>query len=185
MDESGTKTSQSALNRRQALGLAGVTVGAVGATAMAAPAAAAGVDGGGGGGAVPLHSVSAAQARAVLEAAIAYIRANDLRPMFVVVVDVCGDEKASVRMDGNGAASVELAPVKARTSAAFRTPTATLASNTTEPGAIASFTSAGFSLLGGGHPLTHEGMVIGAVGVGGGTPQEDARVAEAAAAALA
>lgn len=83
-------------------------------------------------------------------------------------------------MDGNGLASVALVPVKARTSIAFRAATADLAMRTTDPGRIAFFTLAGFSLLGGGRPILENGAVIGAVAGGGGTPEQDDEVAGAA-----
>lgn len=188
------------LNRRQAIGLAGAATAAVGGVALQAPSASASTSStseqrgrGGDGhdnGALPMLTVSLEQAREVIEAALDHIESTQdgedpLPPMFVVVVDACGDEKASERMDGNGAASTVLAPIKARTSAAFRRPTADLAAGVSaDPAVVASFTTAGFSLLGGGHPLTQDGMVIGAVGVGGGSPAQDAEVAAAAAAVL-
>ena len=127
--------------------------------------------------------MSLAKAQDVIDAAMDYVTKIALPAMFVVVVDVAGNEKALARMDGNGPASLILAPIKARTAAAFRTPTATLAGDA-DPAVIASFTTAGFSLLGGGHPLRSGEVVIGPVGVGGGTPQQDAQVAAAAAAVL-
>ena len=77
-----------------------------------------------------------------------------------------------------------LAPLKAATAVAFRTSTATLASRTTDPVRAQSLLAAGFTLLGGGVPLSAGGQVIGAIGVGGGTPAQDVTVAEAGAAAL-
>lgn len=71
-------------------------------------------------------------------------------------------------------------PADVRTSIAFRAATADLATRTTDPGRIASFTSAGFSLLGGGGPIVENGAVIGAVAVGGGTPEQDDEVARSA-----
>jgi len=44
--------------------------------------------------------------------------------------------------------------------------------------------SLGFSLLGGGIPLVMDGTVIGAVAAGGGSPAQDADVAQAGADAL-
>lgn len=57
---------------------------------------------------------------------------------------------------------------------------ADLAARTTHPARIASFTAAGFSWLGSGRPITENGAVIGAVAVGGGTPEQDDEVAVAA-----
>jgi glc operon protein GlcG len=166
------------VNRRQALGLAGVAAGAVGGTVLSAPAAAAAVQDGGG--VLRQDTVSLALAQEILDAAVAHVEANDLPAMFVVVVDAAGDVKASRRMDGNGPASTVLAPVKAHTALAFRTPTADLGSRVTDPAAVASFTTAGFSLLGGGAPIQVDDAVVGAVGVGGGSPQQDDEVARAA-----
>jgi uncharacterized protein GlcG (DUF336 family) len=59
-----------------------------------------------------------------------------------------------------------------------------LAARTTDPARIASFTSAGFSLLGGGRPIFEHDMLIGAVAAGGGTPEQDDEVAKAALRAL-
>ena len=54
-----------------------------------------------------------------------------------------------------------------------------------DPVRVASFLANGeFSLLGGGLPISRGGQVIGAIGVGGGTPEQDVVVGEAALAAL-
>lgn len=185
-----TQTAQTALtegtSRRAALGYAALAAAAAAATGVATADGAEASTGSSGssGGSLEIRTISQAQAERVVAAAVRHVRRNDLPPMFVTVVDVAGDEKATIRMDGNGGASLLLAPPKARTSAAFRTATATLAANTTDPGRIASFTAAGFSLLGGGVPLRKDGAVIGAIGVGGGSPEQDHAVATAAAAAL-
>jgi uncharacterized protein GlcG (DUF336 family) len=175
MDE---QADRNAVSRRQALGYGGALVAgaAAGSLINVGPAAAAPS-----GGSVPSPSVSLARAERAIEAGIRFARSHNFPPMFLFVVDEGGDEKASQRMDGNSPASVVLVPVKARTAAAFRTSTATLARNTTDPARIASITTAGFSLLPGGEPLTDNGVVIGAVGAGGGSPDQDAQVAQAAA----
>lgn len=172
------------LSRRRLLGYGGAAAAGVAASSLLDVAAASAAEEDTRGGSVPQRSVSLAQANRVLAAGVAYVRAKGLPPMYLVVVDVCGDEKSSRRMDGNGAASVALAPAKARTSAAFRTATADLAARTTDPARIASFVGAGFSLLGGGRPLVEGDAVIGAIGVGGGSPEQDDEVAAAALKAL-
>src|SRR3954462_4999044 len=78
-------------------------------------------------------------------------------------------------MDRNNPASVTLVPIKAHTSVAFRAATADLAARTTDPARIASFTTAGFSLLGGGRPIVENGTPIGAIGAGGGRPGRTGR----------
>jgi glc operon protein GlcG len=189
-------TGRDHLTRRQALGYGGAAAAAVaaGSVLASAPASASTPeeeDDGAreGGRSERLRSVTLAQANRIAAAAVRYVREHPgLPPMYVLVVDVAGNEKASRRMDGNGTASLELVPRKARTAAAFRTSTQELANRTTDPARIASFTTAGFSLLGGGQPIVEgEGtdrVVIGAVGVGGGSPEQDDEVALAALAAL-
>jgi uncharacterized protein GlcG (DUF336 family) len=104
--------------------------------------------------------------------------------MNIVVVDACGDVKASSRQDGNGRAALVLAPLKAQTALAFRTPTAALGANP-DPVRLQSLLAAGFTVLGGGLPIRSAdgAAVIGAIGVGGGSPQQDIQVAEAGLAA--
>jgi uncharacterized protein GlcG (DUF336 family) len=170
---------QDGVSRRRALGYGGAVVGGVAASSLLGAGSADASSGHSG--SLPARSVSLDQANRIISAAIRYVQTHrGIPPMFVLVVDECGNEKASRRMDGNGPASVTLVPIKARTAVAFRTATADLAARTTDPARIASFTTAGFSLLGGGRPITENGMVIGAVGVGGGTPEQDDEVARAA-----
>ncbi|MGA8211568.1 MAG: heme-binding protein [Nocardioidaceae bacterium] len=138
-----------------------------------------------GGSSAAMPSVTLAAADSIVDAAVRYVEQTDgIPPMFILVVDACGDVKASRRMEGNGPASVSLVPAKAHTSRSFRAPTADLAARTTDPARIASFIGAGFSLLGGGRPIVVDGAVVGAVGVGGGSPEQDDEVAQAALRAL-
>ncbi len=176
------------LTRRQALGYGSAAAATVAAASMlaTAPASAAETDDDerSRGGSTVLRSVSLAQANRIAAAAVRYVRDNDLPPMYVLVVDVAGNEKASRRMDGNGIASLALVPGKARSALGFRTSTLAFGAGVTDAGRIASFTTAGFSLLGGGRPIFEDEVLIGAVAVGGGTPEEDDQVAEAALAEL-
>lgn len=179
-DQNGTE--QDGLSRRQALGYGGAAVvGGVAATSLLGAGPAAASSGHGSSGSLAKRSVSLDQANRIIAAGVRYVQTHPgIPPMFVLVVDDCADEKASKRMDGNSPASVTLVPIKARTAVAFRTATADLAARTTDPARIASFTTAGFSLLAGGRPITENGAVIGAVAVGGGTPEQDDEVARAA-----
>ena len=87
--------------------------------------------------------------------------------------------------DGNSRASITLAPLKAATALAFRTSTTALAARTTDAVRAQSLLAAGYTLLGGGVPLTtKDGTVIGAIGTGGGSPEQDEQIAQAGAAAL-
>jgi uncharacterized protein GlcG (DUF336 family) len=168
------------LSRRRALGYGGAIVAGAAASQLIVDGAAAA----GGRGSDEMRTISLAQANRIIAAGVQHVKRNDLPPMFILVVDACGDEKASRRMDGNGPASVALVPAKARTALAFRQPTARFAQGVTDPGRIASFVAAGFSLLGGGRPIMEGDMVIGAIGVGGGSPEQDDEVAAAALEAL-
>jgi glc operon protein GlcG len=171
------------LSRRRALGYGGALVAGAAASQILSDSASA-AEATSHRGSVEMHSVSLAQANELVRAGVRYVQQSKKRipPMFILVVDACGEEKASQRMDGNGPASVTLVPLKARTARAFRTATVDLARQTTDPARIASFTTAGFSLLGGGRPIREEegGEVIGAIAVGGGTPEQDDEVAQAA-----
>ena len=179
-----TSSANPLVSRRQALAVGGgLAVAAAGSIAAAGPAAAAN-DPGDPGDPVTLRSISLAQAQAVVAAALREATRRQFPPMFVVVVDVCGDIKASARQDGNSRAALTLAPQKAATALAFRNTTRALAEGVARDDLRAeSFLAAGFTLLGGGLPIRHgnrtTGQVIGAIGVGGGTADQDIVVAEA------
>lgn len=104
-------------------------------------------------------------------------------PMVISIVDEGGNFLACHRMDDALLASVELAQNKAWTSVALKVPTAELTNavvpgkaiyglNTTNNGRIVVF--------GGGIPIRKNGKIIGAIGVSGGSVEEDMRVAQAA-----
>lgn len=177
-DPTGAVPAAGHASRRQALAAAGVAAGAATSVATAGTASASEVTR-----ASTAPTLGSAQARRVLEAAERAARSLGVAA-FIVVVDDCDDLKAASRQDGNSRASLTLAPLKATTAVAFRTSTATLASRTTDPVRAQSLLAAGFTLLGGGVPLAVDGQVIGAIGVGGGTPDQDVQIAEAGAAAL-
>jgi glc operon protein GlcG len=181
----GTDTGPEGLTRRRALGYGGALAAGAAISQFGAEAASA-HEGSSRGDSIAMRTISLEQAERIVAAGVRYVRRHpDIPPMFILVVDACGDEKASRRMDGNGPASVVLVPIKAHTSRSFRAATADLADRTTDPARIASFTSAGFSLLGGGRPIIdRDNMLIGAVAAGGGTPEQDDEVARAALRAL-
>ncbi len=99
-------------------------------------------------------------------------------PMVVAAVDGSGDLVALHRMDGALPASIDLAPRKAKTAARLRMTTEAL-SRLVQPGAplygLAS--DPGLCCFGGGVPLQEAGETVGAVGVSGGTVEEDQIVA--------
>lgn len=108
-------------------------------------------------------------------------------PMAIAIVDHAGLLKALHRMDGmDRPVTVELVQRKAYTSASFRTPTHQLAENAADNAAFASSLTniTNFTLLGGGFPIAEGDVIIGAIGVGGGSQEQDMEVAQAALATL-
>lgn len=133
-----------------------------------------------------IESVTLAEAQGIV--ATAEAKAREIgQPMNIAVVEVGGNLKAFGRMETAWTASIDIAIDKAFTAAALGMPTADLAEqaqpgqplfgiNTTNEGRIVIF--------GGGIPLMRDGHVVGAVGVSGGTVDQDQEVAEAGAAAF-
>lgn len=109
------------------------------------------------------------------------------QPMNVAVVDAGGNLVAHVRQDGAWIGSVDISISKAWTSRAFDIATKDLGDNA-QPGGqffgIHTTNGGRVAIFAGGIPLVRDGAVIGAVGVSGGSGEQDQRVAEAAAAAL-
>lgn len=108
----------------------------------------------------------------------------------IAVVDEGGHLLAFVRMDGARPASAATAQTKATSAATMRQPSGpTMADpgnaivNLGLPGAAAASGGKITTLLG-GVPIIVDGQVIGAVGVGGGTGEQDAEVAKAGAMAI-
>lgn len=105
----------------------------------------------------------------------------------IAVVDDGGHLLAFARMDGARPASVSTAITKATSSATLRAATGPLPPGTDKPDALlnlsvqnAAAQSGGkFTTLYGGVPIIVEGQVIGAVGVGGATGEQDAEIARA------
>jgi uncharacterized protein GlcG (DUF336 family) len=130
-------------------------------------------------------TITIAGANALVAAAVA--KALEIGvPMAIAVVDESGLLKAFNRMDGAGPAGVDIVQNKAYTAAAFRTPTQALAQRLQEqPTQIASFTTTPrVTLLPGGLPISVGGTVIGGIGVGGGSGEQDVLVAQAALSAV-
>jgi glc operon protein GlcG len=131
-----------------------------------------------------------AGAERVLAAAKA--KASDMKlKMNIAVVDDGGHLLAFARMDGARPASGYTALTKAVTAATFRRATGPLPPNG-EPDVLlnlslqsAAAASGGkITTLKGGVPVVVDGQVIGAVGCGGGTGEQDAEVAKAGIQAL-
>ncbi len=102
-------------------------------------------------------------------------------PMVLTVVDQNGDIIESRRMDDALIVSVTLAPHKAYTAATVRLATHELA-KVAQPGESLYSIDVNLpkiTLVGGGFPLNKDGKVVGAVGVSGGSVEQDIAVAEA------
>ena len=92
-------------------------------------------------------------------------------------------------MDGARPASIATAMTKAEAAATSRQPTGPLGGKDGEPDvmlnvALQNASAGKMTSLLGGVPIAVDGQVIGAVGVGGGTAEQDAAVAKAGAAAF-
>ena len=107
--------------------------------------------------------------------------------MNIAVVDDGGNLVAFSRMDGAWLGSIEIAQDKAWTARAFDISTKELAdmSQPKQPlFGIAETHRGRVIIFAGGIPLKAGSQVVGAVGVSGGTPDQDHEVAEAGAAAF-
>jgi uncharacterized protein GlcG (DUF336 family) len=106
------------------------------------------------------------------------------QPMNIAVVDAGGNLVAHVRMDHAWMGSVDIAIKKAWTARAFDIDTKTL-STLTQPGGdfygIHASNDGRVMIFAGGIPLRQGGTVVGAIGVSGGSGQQDHAVAEAGA----
>jgi uncharacterized protein GlcG (DUF336 family) len=130
--------------------------------------------------------VTLADARRVIAAAEA--RAAEVgQPMNIAVVDGGGNLVSHVRMDGAWIGSIDISINKAFTSRAFDISTKDLAGNS-QPGdqffGIHVSNRGRVMIFDGGIPLKRDGVVVGAIGVSGGSGNQDQSVAEAGAAAF-
>ena len=109
------------------------------------------------------------------------------QPMNIAVVDAGGNLVAHVRMDGAWIGSIDISINKAFTSRAFDISTKDLAQHSQSGGqffGIHASNSGRIMIFAGGIPLKRDGKVVGAIGVSGGSGEQDHTVAEAGAAAF-
>lgn len=108
-------------------------------------------------------------------------------PMNIAVVNDGNNLVGFARMDGAWLGSIDIAQGKAYTARAFDMPTQTLAPMC-QPGqplfGIHASNQGRIIIFAGGIPLNSAGAVVGAVGVSGGSVDQDQQVAEAGAAAF-
>lgn len=113
--------------------------------------------------------------------AAAKIKAEEIgQPMNIAVVDSGGHLVTHVRMDGAWIGSIDISINKAFTSRAFDITTAELGKNA-QPGqqfyGIQQSNHGRIMIFAGGIPLQRNGQVIGAIGVSGGSGEQDQAVA--------
>lgn len=104
------------------------------------------------------------------------------QPQCITIVDDGGHLLAFVRMDGARVLSIDSSRKKAMTAASSRVPSGGISPENEIKLALA--TDGKTTNLLGGVPVVVDGHVIGAVGVGSGTGEQDLEVAKAAIAAL-
>jgi uncharacterized protein GlcG (DUF336 family) len=108
-------------------------------------------------------------------------------PMNIAIVDEGGNLVAFARMDDAWLGSIDIAQNKAYTARAFDMPTKDLAP-LAQPGGplygIEASNRGRLIVFAGGIPLTSGSRVVGAIGVSGGTVEQDQQVAEAGVAAF-
>lgn len=136
-----------------------------------------------------MSNVNLEMAQKVLAAAIA--KAEEIgSPSSVAIIDSGRELVAFGRMNGAVLASAEISQAKAYTARSLNSATQDV-SGWAQPGGPlygieTAHLSAGRALItfGGGVPITAGGEVIGAIGVAGGSPDQDHEVASAGANAL-
>src|ERR1700739_2835728 len=109
------------------------------------------------------------------------------QPMNIAVADEGGNLVAHVRMDGAWLGSIDISIKKAYTSRAFDIATkdfATHAQSASQFFGIHASNDGRIMIFAGGIPLKKNGKVVGAIGVSGGSGEQDHAVAEAGAAAF-
>jgi uncharacterized protein GlcG (DUF336 family) len=108
------------------------------------------------------------------------------QPMNIAVADQGGNLVAHVRMDGAWLGSIDISIKKAYTSRAFDVATRDLATHSQSGGqffGIHASNNGKIMIFAGGIPLTRNGKIVGAIGVSGGSGEQDHAVAEAGSAA--
>jgi uncharacterized protein GlcG (DUF336 family) len=109
------------------------------------------------------------------------------QPMNIAVVDAGANLISHVRMDGAWIGSIDVSINKAFTARAFDIPTAELAKSS-QPHeqfyGIQGSNHGRIMIFAGGIPLKRGDQIVGAIGVSGGSGDQDQAVAEAGAAAV-
>lgn len=128
-------------------------------------------------GLITKHSIGLDLAREIIYCVEKGARMMGLNAV-IAIVNGDGGLIALEAMDNSYVASVKVAQDKAYTAAALKMPTE-VALEESRGGAFDGLSNGnGILLLGGGRPLTVNGEVVGAIGVSGGTKEEDITLAE-------
>ncbi|RED18059.1 GlcG/HbpS family heme-binding protein [Pontivivens insulae] len=117
----------------------------------------------------------------MLRAAVARAEKMD-QPQCIVIVDASGVPLGEIRMTGSKYLSRASARAKARTAASIGAPSASVPEAVRAQIGLA--TDGDVTGLPGGLPITVDGQVVGGIGVGSGTGDQDIEVAKAALAAI-
>ncbi len=104
------------------------------------------------------------------------------QPQCVVIVDASGEPLGEIRMTGAKYLSRLSARAKARTAASIGAPSDAIP-EAVRPH-IAAATQGQMTGLRGGLPIRVDGTLVGGIGVGSGSPEQDVAVARAALAAI-
>lgn len=132
------------------------------------------------------QGITLERAQAVVAAAVK--KAEEMGvPMNIAVVDAGNNLTAFARMDGAWLGSIDIAQGKAYTARAFDMETKALgkAAQSGQPlFGIHASNDGRIIIFAGGIPLKSGGRVVGAIGVSGGTVEQDQEVAEAGVAAF-
>lgn len=130
--------------------------------------------------------ITAGQAQRVIEAALKTAVVQGV-PMNIAIVDAGGNLKAFHRMDGAFLGSIDISIGKARTARYFNMSTYDFGA-ASQPGQELygiEVTNGNLVIFGGGELLKDSnGVIIGAIGVSGGSVAEDMKVAQAGVAGL-
>ncbi len=131
------------------------------------------------------QDITMEEAQKVLNAAL--VKAVDQGvPMNIAVVDAGGNLKAFLRQDGAFLGSIDVSTKKAITARLFNMSTEALGKESLPDKSLYGIevTNDGLVVFGGGELIIRDNMIIGAIGVSGGSVQEDMNVAKAGAAAI-
>lgn len=135
---------------------------------------------------LPMSTLSLTAARRVLDAAVAHATSIGLAAC-VTVADPSGEPILTARMDGAPRLSAQIATNKAWTVASFNgLPTdAWWGLIRDEPALVHGIThTPRLTIFGGGVAIRSNGELVGAIGVSGGSAEQDAEVAAAGAGVL-